>query len=563
MADDFSTLGFQPESSAPQPTGDFSGLGFTPDEAQPNPDVEKHDTIAGQVATAALGAANSMTAGLGSKALDASGILSAEEQRNMREANPISYGVGNVGGLFSGPMGEGIAAAGAGAKALLGGGVAGSTAALAAESALVQTTDEVAKAMMKDPNQTLQTAAVDVGLAGILGGAFGAAGGLTGKGLQKVADSKFGEFLGDFRNRLAQHVEPASYTSRINPDYIKPFSPAFKDAEMFIKGEEVPKPPMSTENLSLGEKAADAFMKSKLTGEGVGAALGHSTGIPLGGWLGARTLGPTLDAVIKPIIRGMVNPESFLVANKLTDSYLTGVASMVKAAKAVFNPAMEVLPGALATTKENRDSIRDALKTFQDDPHSILKAGGTLESSMPDHNVAVGQLMGQAVQHLTSIQPKPSGGKSPLDSEIAPTKGQQSMFDRSLNIANQPLTVLQHIKDGTLMSNDLKTFMAVSPALHQPLSSALVKQMIEHKAKGEPIPYRTRAGLSLFMGQPMDSTMSPMALQSVQNGFHPPQPVNQAQKGSKKPPQSGLNKLSQISSQTQTAEQSREARRNK
>lgn len=502
-------------------------------------DSHKYGDIPGQIGTAALGAANSMTAGLASKGLDKAGILSAEEQRGMREANPISYGVGNIAGIAGGPVGEGLSLVGNVAKSALGNGILGSAAKLATEAALFQTTDEVTKMGMQDPNQTLQTAAINIGLTGLLGGAFGATGGILGKGVQKVAGSEVGEFIGDFRSRLVASLErPTS-----NPLTEKAFSP--------------------------GAKAADAFLESKFAGKGLGATIGevvgHSTGIPFAGMagaaIGAKALGPTLDSIIKPVMRGILNAEGVEAAGKYFGEVINGEKALGNAAKAVFDSSLDVVPSKLITTSEDRTHIKDALKMSQDAPQSILHVGGPLDPYLPAHNVALGQLTANAMGYLGSIQPKPSGMNNPLDTKIPPSKSQEAMFDRALDIANQPLMIMQHIKDGTLMSHDLVTFHAIYPNLYPKMVQSLTNNLIEHQAKGNTVPYRTRVGLSMFMAQPMDGTMTPQAIQATQALYLPkqqPQGGQQAQRAQK-----NTKPLSKMSSQYQTAEQSREARRNK
>ncbi len=268
MNDDYSDLGGTPAN-------DYSDLGGVPEN------IARHQTLPGRVASGALGALNTATAGLGGKGLEKLGVT-PEFQRELKEANPISYGVGNVAGLLS-PVGEAIGAAGKGAQALVGTRVAGTAAKLATEAALFQTTDEVAKHVMQDPNQSLQTATVNIGLSGLLGGAFGAVGGIAGKGVAKVADSKVGEFLSDFRSRIAEHMAPETTSvasHELNPNYLKFGSPTTEP--MFKAAEETMGARINIPNEGIkaaetaGEKAADAFVKSKLGGQAIG-----SLGMPL------------------------------------------------------------------------------------------------------------------------------------------------------------------------------------------------------------------------------------------------------------------------------------------
>lgn len=533
---------------------------------------DKYGTPLEQVKTAAEGALSSSTFGLGTKA-EADIFGNAKDQLARMQENPISRAVGQVAGLSTGPAGEAMGAVGAGAKALAGGeGILGSAASLAAQNALFQTSDEVSKHILNDPNQSLQTAASNIGLAGIFGGAFGGVGGIAGKGLSKVADTGVGEFVNDFRNRILEHTAPdiiQSTESRLSKSSIpnfppKPNTPLFEDVPVTKPKPEIGKPE------TLGAKAADTFMKSKLAGQGLaftaGEAAGRATGIPFAGTvlggISGKVLGPTLDAVIKPIVRGIVSGSGFESAANLVGNVAKGNNNIVNAAKAIFDSSLDVVPAKLAPDQAKRDSLLKHLQESQSNPESMLNAGGNLHPYLPLHNSAVGQLVGSAVQHLSAIEPKPIKGASPLDSDIPVTKAQKAVFNRSLDIAEQPLQMLQHVKDGTLLPSDLATFMAIYPNLHPKMSQAITSALIDHKAKGKQVPYKTRMGMSLFMAQPMDSTMLPQHIQATQSIFAQAAQQAQQQQAPQKAKKSTA-PLSKIGSQYSTPSQSRQARASK
>lgn len=78
---------------------------------------------------------------------------------------------------------------------------------------------------------------------------------------------------------------------------------------------------------------------------------------------------------------------------------------------------------------------------------------------------------------------------------------------------------------------------------------------------GEKPSYKTRQAMSLFLGAPLDSTMTQSSIQSIQSIFskNKPQAQPQQQGKQKKSP----NKLEKLSSQLQTPDQSRSMRANK
>lgn len=136
------------------------------------------------------------------------------------EANPKASMAGEATGLIGGAFtGTGEAAAlellgKAGAKQVtkhLGEGALAKVAATAAhgaiENAAFSASDEVSHMLLNDPAQSAATAATNIGLSGILGGAIG--GGASGaKQLWSAkVGPKVGELLEGFKGRLAYHAE--------------------------------------------------------------------------------------------------------------------------------------------------------------------------------------------------------------------------------------------------------------------------------------------------------------------------------------------------------------------
>ena len=81
--------------------------------------------------------------------------------------------------------------------------------------------------------------------------------------------------------------------------------------------------------------------------------------------------------------------------------------------------------------------------------------------------------------------------------------------------------------------------------------------MSESITRGEPIPYKLRVGMSMFLGQPLDSTMTPQAIMAAQPA--PPQPQQaQASALTKK----GSTALSKAGMNAETQTQGAERRRN-
>jgi hypothetical protein len=151
---------------------------------------EKYGGIGQQALSAVEGAASAATFGLSTGVQEALGV-NMEDVQGRREENPISYAAGQIAGLVgtsglgSLPKGAGFAveAAGTAAARALGMGEAtalakvGTQAAkLAVENMLVTSGDEVSKMFSDDapPTEAAQTALLNIGLSGLIGGGLGA-----------------------------------------------------------------------------------------------------------------------------------------------------------------------------------------------------------------------------------------------------------------------------------------------------------------------------------------------------------------------------------------------------
>ena len=147
----------------------------------------------------------------------------------------------------------------------------------------------------------------------------------------------------------------------------------------------------------------------------------------------------------------------------------------------------------------------------------------------------------------------------PMDTKMPPTAQQEARYNRALTIAQQPLTVLQHIKDGTLLDSDIVDLHKLYPSVYQKITQKISNQISTQDGGEEPIPYKTRLGISMFLGQPLDSTMSPSSIIAAQP-LPKPAPQQGPVKGSGKSMKSlGKSDKSYMTS-TQSAESDRTER---
>lgn len=214
--------------------------------------------------------------------------------------------------------------------------------------------------------------------------------------------------------------------------------------------------------------------------------------------------------------------------------------------------------------------MRDKLKKFIGDGklHDEIFADGTphpegkdspvtegadpIARHYPEQNTILQSIRGRVHNYLNSIKPQPTQPGLLMDPPQV-SQAQKRTYDRALDIAVDPLSILTHIKKGTITPEQIGHINQMYPEVYQEISRKLTYKLMEDKAKGILVPYRTRQALSLFLGAPLDSTMTPASIQLIQSTFIPPAPPQGAAPNSK----ASLSKLPQGS---QTSSQALEAR---
>lgn len=317
---------------------------------------------------------------------------------------------------------------------------------------------------------------------------------------------------------------------------------------------------------SLGSKLADVWydkLASKTlgtaVGSGVGGALGHALPIPGAGYAGVMLGGKlgesVLPSFIQPLLEKAANSAAFNHATAFGENVLRGDSILQKASNAIFSGG-KVLPAHLYADNDKIEKLDKSLAKIQTDPMRLANSTGDLGHYMPDHAQALSQTAMNAANYLNAQRPQNVPKQSPLDSEIKPTKAQENAFKRTLSIAQQPLTVLEHIQKGTLMPQDVTTLRTLYPSYYNKISQEIHNAMTDHLSNDGKIPYKLKQSMSLFLGQPLESSMLPGNIQAAQLVFAE-QSRQKMQAGVSQKKGSALNKMAD---RFQTTSQASEAR---
>lgn len=257
-------------------------------------------------------------------------------------------------------------------------------------------------------------------------------------------------------------------------------------------------------------------------------------GHPLMGGAGKKSLSPIMERMSYPLLLKEPHPAGFRGAADYLHSAIKGNDR--------FHEHFNDLIGSkskhsLGPDDASRRDLSSALDEIKIHPEDLLEIGGTLGHYLPQHSVHLAAHIAAATQYLDSIKPK-TQQLAPLDSPESVDKQAQATYDRQLDIAQDPLLVLQHVKDGTLLPQDLTTVATLYPGLHKKMITQTTEAIIEAKTKDIPIPYKQKQTLSLLLGDALDFTQTPAAILAIMGsgGVAPAQPSKRSGSARQKSP---------------------------
>lgn len=355
----------------------------------------------------------------------------------------------------------------------------------------------------------------------------------------------------------------------------------------------------SAKHFSSGKKLYDKLIGAILpgvTGAVVGKALPEEYGV---GWkkglsigYGGGLLNTTLQKEIAPYVEPLISKASQKVIGPIImkmsqngkfngalqaidhwNAAQKGNQAIEKATEAIFKGiGNKVIEGGVDEMKRQRtkDLIEDGgvgeqVKQEQEKQnfakggkvHSMpeLEPHNAIADHWPEQNMLSAASKGRVYNYLNSIRPLKNSMKLTYDSDNKDPQKEHE-YDKVIDLANNPLSVLNKIKDGTLLPSHVKHLNSMYPEVHSYLSKKLTEHMMKNKEKEDKKPpYKVRQALSLFLGSSLESSLTPMNMMAAQSVFikqKAQQPVVASNSG-----------LSKMGESFKTPEQAREQRLNK
>lgn len=236
---------------------------------------------------------------------------------------------------------------------------------------------------------------------------------------------------------------------------------------------------------------------------------------------------------------------------------IKGQTALVKGAAAIFKSGAQVLTDKQMPAKADREKLDKLVTKVSTDPNILTNMSKSSTGHyMPEAQTALAETTTRATQYLQQLKSKPMQ-LSPLDQPIPPSEAAIARYNRALDIANQPNIILDRIKHGTLQISDVQDLKGMYPALYNTMASKVTESMTHMVSAEHSVPYKTKMSLSLFLGQPLDSSMAPMAIMAAQP--IPKAPPPEMPKGQPKHSTAALNKQPKA---YQTRDQAAESNRN-
>jgi hypothetical protein len=249
-----------------------------------------------------------------------------------------------------------------------------------------------------------------------------------------------------------------------------------------------------------------------------------------GGGIVSRTATAALERVRSP---------SFMVGALEALGKLTGNASRAieSGVSRIFGVAGEAAAakagGAVGErlTAKGLDKVASQVRDYEGNPEKLATdvASHTtrLADHSPDHAQAVSGVAGRAVSFLASKLPDTSP-QGPLDKQREASADEIARFGRYYSVAQRPTVLLDHVARGTLTPEHLEAAENIYPRLVNEMRQQALSELAKQMAKGQRPPYKTRLSLAMFLGEPLNFSMSPQSVQANQAAFSAPAPPQPA-----------------------------------
>lgn len=206
-------------------------------------------------------------------------------------------------------------------------------------------------------------------------------------------------------------------------------------------------------------------------------------------------------------------------AKKTMDRVQDGIKSLFdKNAR----PVTAKIFSKISSASDYKEKTKD-IKKIANNPQAMSDAIDKSVNGFYDHapNISSGlqQAMVRGTQFLNSKIPTHEIGLFEKEPEMSASEIAQ--FKNYYDTVHDPISALDQVKNGTIIPDTVEALSAVFPRLYDEMKQEMLAAMTSIKDP-DTIPYSTRQAVSFFLGEPIDKSLSPQAIQANQMAFQSP-----------------------------------------
>lgn len=514
---------------------------------------------------------------------------------------------GTVGGFMTGAGLPGLVSKGAGllpeATSVLGK-IGSAVIKSAIEGSALQTTDELSKSLLGqgDPETPVSSALAHIGAAGLISGLTGGVFNATGQGatraLSAIENAKIGTRAADMLAGMGAAAKaheagiPEKEAEKFVTDYMKNAAPG----EEFNYNKFKPGVKAYYSGIKTAvNKVADATVNAGAAG--LGFKIGGVPGAIAASRLSNKYAVPIVEKILDRPLIGITKYARPVIMNALAKGQTSGLFNALnyatkaaKGAKAINEGIEAVFKGTGqqavnyvaserdkqkimdhidngGSNKEMQDSLQEVPpEQVETDQPGFAKGGmvedndaGSLANLYPDQNMMLSAAKNRMSNYLGSLKPQKNQQKLAYDR--APDQQQQEKtYKNAVEMAAAPLSILKHIKDGTLQLEHIKHINSLYPELTSHLQKKLTARIMQSQLAEEAPSGKTKISMAMFLGSPLETYMTPQGIMAAQSTFLPKAPPQMPPAKNKKGTSNLGKSNNSYKTQAQAAESDRSSR---
>lgn len=178
----------------------------------------------------------------------------------------------------------------------------------------------------------------------------------------------------------------------------------------------------------------------------------------------------------------------------------------------------------LGTTETDRkkqlEDFRDKVDELSANPEMMTNQFSYLTRGLegtPNISSALAAKNAMILQYLQNTIPKAKGPPTPFNKmKWEPSPSELSKFERRVHALNNPLTVLDELKAGTVTKESIESLQVGHPKLFEAMKKRVLSSLEQND---KPVPYAARIKLSLLFEEPFDGNLNSQVITNYQLNF--------------------------------------------